>query len=76
MKGIINLADVPDCPATVIAFYDRFRGKIADIETIAQRNYILSVMQQDFERTVRDEPQIRDMLSDAYQLLKRKCWEV
>ena len=76
MKGIIDLADVQESPAAVIAFYDRFRGKIVDIETVEQRNNILSEMQQDFETEVRQEPQNRDKLSEVYQLLKRKCWEV
>ena len=40
------------------------------------RNNILSEMQQDFETEVRQEPQDRDKLSEIYQLLKRKCWEV
>ena len=73
---VISLADVPECPAPVTAFYDRFRGKIADIETTAQRNDILSDMQQHFEKEVRREPQNRNKLSEIYQLLKRKCWEV
>lgn len=72
----MQLSDVPYCPAAVIAFYDRFRGKIADIETVEQRNRVLSDMQQDFEREVRQEPQNWDKLSEVYQLLKRKCWEV
>lgn len=72
----IGLADAPDCPAVVTVFYDRFRGKIADIKTVEQRNNILSDMQQYFEREVRQEPQNRDKLSGIYQLLKRKCWEV
>ena len=75
MKGIISLADAPGCPAAVTAFYDRFQGKIADIETVEQRNNILSDMQQYFEREVRQEPQNRDKLSEIYMLLKRKCWE-
>lgn len=76
MKGIIDLADVQESPAAVTAFYDRFRGKIADIEIVEQRNNILSDMQQYFEREVRQEPQNRDKLSEAYQSLKWKCWEV
>lgn len=72
----MQLSDVPHCPAAVTAFYDRFRGKIADIETVEQRNNILSDMQQYFEKEVRQEPQNRDKLSEVYQLLKRKCWEV
>ncbi len=73
---VISLADVPPCPAAVTAFYDRFRERITAIKTIDQRNNILSDMQQDFEREVRQEPQNRDKLSEVYQLLKRKCWEV
>lgn len=76
MKGIIDLADVQESPTSVTAFYGRFRGKIADIVTVEQRNNILSEMQQDFETEVRQEPQNRDKLSEVYQLLKRKCWEV
>ncbi len=74
--GVIQLADVPDCPVVVTAFYDRYRKEIADIGTVEQRNNILSDMQQYFEREVRQEPQNRDKLSEVYQLLKRKCWEV
>ncbi len=73
---VISLADAPGCPATVIAFYDRFWERITGIETVGQRNDILSDMQQDFETEVRQEPQDRDKLSEVYQLLKRKCWEV
>ncbi len=73
---IISLADAPGCPAAVTVFYDRFRERITGIKTVEQRNNILSDMQQDFEREVRQEPQNRDKLSEVYQLLKRKCWEV
>ena len=73
---IISLADAPGCPAAVTAFYDRFRERITGIETVEQRNDILSDMQQDFEMAVRQEPRSRDALSEVYQLLKRKCWEV
>ncbi|MFG6366863.1 MAG: hypothetical protein K1W16_00280 [Lachnospiraceae bacterium] len=72
----VQLSDVLNCSAAISAFYDRFRGKIADIEIVEQRNNILSEMQQDFEREVRQEPQNRDKLSEVYELLKRKCWEV
>lgn len=72
---IIRLEDVPECPAAVIAFYDQYRGKIAMIESIEQRNSILADMQRDFEIKARQEPQNRDNLSEIYQLLKRKCWE-
>lgn len=73
---VISLADAPGCPAVITAFYDRYRGKIAEVETVQQRNNILSEMQQDFEREVRQEPQNRDRLSEVYQLLKQKCWEI
>lgn len=72
----IRLADAPGLPAASMAFYDRYRERITDIESVEQRNNILSEMQQDFEREVRQEPQNRDKLSEVYQLLKRKCWEV
>ena len=75
MKGIIDLADVQESSAAVTAFYDRFRRKIADIETVEQRNGILADMEEDFREYVRAEPQNRDRLSEIYQLLKRKCSE-
>ncbi|TGY87515.1 hypothetical protein E5329_26610 [Petralouisia muris] len=73
---VISLADAPGLPAASMAFYDRYRERITVIKTVEQRNNILSEMQQDFEREVRQEPQNRDKLSEVYQLLKRKCWEV
>lgn len=72
----IRLADAPGLPAASMAFYDRYRERITGIKTVEQRNNILSEMQQDFETEVRQEPQNRDKLSEVYQLLKRKCWEV
>lgn len=73
---VISLADAPGCPAATTTFYDRYRERITGIKTVEQRNNILSEMQQDFETEVRQEPQNRDKLSEVYQLLKRKCWEV
>lgn len=73
---VISLADAPECPAAVTAFYDRYRERITGIVIVEQRNDILSDMQQDFETEVRQEPQNRDKLSEVYQLLKRLCWEV
>ena len=73
---IISLADAPGLPAASMAFYDRYRERITGIKTVEQRNNILSDMQQDFETEVRQEPQNRNKLSEVYQLLKRKCWEV
>lgn len=72
----IRLADAPGLPAASMAFYDRYRERITGIKTVEQRNNILSEMQQDFETEVRQEAQNRDKLSEVYQLLKRKCWEV
>lgn len=73
---VISLADAPGCTAAVTAFYDRYRERITGIETVEQRNDILSDMQRYFEREVRQEPQNRDKLSRIYELLKVKCWEV
>lgn len=73
---VISLANAPGCPAAVTAFYDRYRERITGIKTVEQRNRILADMQQDFEAEVRQKPQNRDKLSEVYQLLKRKCWEV
>ncbi len=75
MSRIIRLTDVPACPAAAVAFYDRYRGQIAMIESIEQRNNILSDMQRDFEAEVRQKPQNRDALSGVYQLLKQMCME-
>jgi hypothetical protein len=58
-----------------LGFYDRFRERIAGIKTVEERNSILSDMQEDFIRQVRNEPDNRDRLSEVYQLLKQKCWE-
>ena len=58
-----------------LGFYDRFRERIAGIKTVEERNGILSDMQEDFTRQVRNEPDNRDRLSEVYQLLKQKCWE-
>lgn len=72
---VISLADALEYPAAVTAFYDRFQEQIIGIKTVEQRNNILSDMQQDFEREVREWPRDRDELSEIYQLLKRECWE-
>lgn len=58
-----------------LGFYDRFRERIAGIKTVEERNGILSDMQEDFTRQVRNEPDNRDRLSEVYQLLKQK-WVV
>lgn len=59
-----------------LGFYDRFRERIAGIKTVEERNSVLSDMQEDFARRVRNEPDNRNKLSRVYQLLKMKCWEV
>ena len=74
--GIIQLADVPKCSCEGSMFYHRYREPISRIRTIEQRNHMLSVMQEDFERYVRAYPQERNKYSETYQLLKRKCMEV
>lgn len=73
---VIGLEDVPECSAAGVAFYNRFRERITGIKTVQERSGILSDMQRDFEIGARREPQNRDILSEVYQLLKRKCWEV
>ncbi len=72
---VISLADAPECPATVTAFYDRYRERTTGIKTVQERRGILSDMQQDFEAEVRQEPQIRNQLSEIYALLKQRVWE-
>ncbi|MCM1189376.1 MAG: hypothetical protein NC541_08775 [bacterium] len=59
-----------------VEFYDKFRERIAKIRTVEERNNVLSDMQEYFTSQVRRKPESRDALSEIYQLLKRKCWEV
>lgn len=75
---VLYLADMErgDNVNCELGFYDRFRERIAGIKTVEERNSILSDMQEDFTRQVRNEPYNRDKLSKVYQLLKMKCWEV
>jgi len=75
-KGTMQLSDAEPCSAAASAFYDRYRTKLCDIGSTAQRNDILSAMQQDFEEEVRRNPQERNELSEIYELLKIKCCEV
>lgn len=74
---VFYLADIErgDNVNCELGFYDRFRERIAGIKTVEERNSILSDMQEDFTRQVRNEPDNRDKLSEVYQLLKQKCWE-
>ena len=43
---IISLADAPGLPAASMAFYDRCREQITGIESVEQRNNILSDIQK------------------------------
>lgn len=58
-----------------VAFYDKFRERIAKIKTVDERNSVLSDMQEAFQNMVRNEPHNRNQLSEVYQMLKLKCWE-
>lgn len=69
----MKVGDNMNCAAV---FCNKFRGQIAEIRTADQRNRVLSDMQEDFVRQVRHEPDNRNQLSEAYQLLKRECWEM
>lgn len=73
---VIDIADAEPRSVAVTAFYDRYRERITGIKTVEQRNGILSDMQEDFTRHVRNNPHSRNELSEAYQLLKKECWEV
>ncbi|MEY8519297.1 hypothetical protein AALC25_20885 [Lachnospiraceae bacterium 29-84] len=70
------LSEVKHCSPTIIWFYDKFRPQIAKIQTVGRRNAILSDMEEQFRKRVLHEPNCRDDLSEVYQLLKQKCWEV
>lgn len=78
VKQAFYLADIErgDNVNYELEFYDRFRERIAGIKNIEERNSILSDMQENFTKQVRNEPDNRDKLSRVYQLLKMKCWEV
>lgn len=56
-------------------FYDKFINRVSEVKTVEQRNRVLSDMQEDFTRQVRDKPENRNALSEAYQILKSMCWE-
>lgn len=58
-----------------VNFYDKFINRVMEIRTTDERNRVLSDMQEDFTRQVRDKPENRNALSEAYQILKSMCWE-
>lgn len=73
--GVIQLSDVKSC-LIAANFYHRYREPISRIETLKQRDNMLSAMQKDYERHVKAYPQERDELLETYQLLVKKCMEV
>lgn len=56
-----------------ICFYNRFSYDIGQIKTVAQKNNVLSQMQETFQEAVRNKPSIRNKLSEIYQQLKIEC---
>lgn len=73
--GVILLSDVKSSPIAA-NFYHRYREPISRIETLNQRDNMLSAMQKDYERHVKAYPQERDELLETHQLLVKKCMEV
>lgn len=73
---VIDIADAEPRSAASVTFYDQYRGRITDIKTVQERNGILSDMQETFETETRREPQNRNQLSEIYEFLKQRCWEV
>lgn len=57
----------------VICFYNRFSYDIGQIKTVAQKNNVLSEMQEVFQEAVKNMPGCRNELSEAYQFLKVQC---
>ena len=56
-----------------IYFYNTFSFEISKIKTTAQKNRILSQMEETFRETVRNKPSYRNELSRVYQELKMQC---
>ena len=56
-----------------IYFYNTFSYEISKIKTTAQKNSILSEMEETFREAVRNKPSIRNELSKIYQDLKIQC---
>lgn len=56
-----------------IYFYNTFFYEISKIKTTAQKNSILSQMEETFREAVRNKPSCRNELSRVYQELKIQC---
>lgn len=59
----------------VIDFYNFFSFKISCIKTVAEKNNILSEMQEIFQEIVRNKPSCRNEMSQIYEKLKVRCEE-
>ncbi len=59
-----------------IDFHNCFSYKISCINNVADKNNVLSEMQETFQEAVRNKPSIRNELSEIYQDLKLRCEEV
>ncbi len=71
----IKLSEVKSC-LIAANFYHKYREPISRIETLIQRDNMLSAMQKDYERHIKAYPQERDELLETYRLLVKKCMEV
>ncbi len=58
-----------------IDFQNCFSYKISCIKSIAEKNIVLSEMQDTFQEAVRNKPDCRNELSEVYQSLKIQCEE-
>lgn len=58
-----------------IEFYNCFSYRISCINSITEKNIILSEMQETFREAARNKPDCRNELSKVYQALKVKCEE-
>lgn len=56
-----------------IDFYNCFSYKISCIKTVAEKNTILSDMEETFREAVINKPDCRNELSRVYQSLKVQC---
>lgn len=56
-------------------FYNCFSYKISCIKSIAEKNKVLSEMQETFQEAVRNMPDCRNEISKVYQELKIQCEE-
>lgn len=60
----------------IVCFYSRFSRCIEQVKTVEQKIDVLDRMQEAFQAAVRDNPQIRNQLSLAYEELKIRCERV